>query len=59
LTFPHSPQNISRCFGTCNQNANEKRRKGEENPKEERETIPEMSGEQELAGNARERTINI
>jgi hypothetical protein len=36
-----------------------KREKERKTRKEERETRPEMNGEQELAGNARERTTNI
>jgi hypothetical protein len=46
-------------LGTWNQNANEKMRKGEKNPKEERETKAEMSREQEPIGTASERTTTI
>jgi hypothetical protein len=35
-TFPHSRQKAARCFGTWNQNANGKMRKGKKNRKEER-----------------------
>jgi hypothetical protein len=45
LTFPDSRQNAARSVGTVNQNANEKTRKGEKNPKAERKTKLEMSRE--------------
>jgi hypothetical protein len=55
--FPHSQQNVARCSGTWNQNANEKMRKGKKNTKEERKRKPKMSREQKPVGTAGERTI--
>jgi hypothetical protein len=58
-TFLYSQHNAERCFGTWNQDTNEKIRKGEENPKEERKTRPKMSGQQGPSGTAKERTTTI
>jgi hypothetical protein len=45
--------------GNSNKNVHEKVRKGDRNPREERKTRPALSREQQIAGKASERRINI